>query len=110
MKTDVNLHSKSNKQKNLEKKNYFFGGISSATDEKSSIRPRKSGDRIRGSGSVGQVIGSADPDPHENVSDPQRWNRTVTSLCLEVVIYCIGIHKGAWAERKVCCFWLKRTH
>jgi hypothetical protein len=34
MKTDVNVPSKSNKQKNFENKNLFFVGILSATDEK----------------------------------------------------------------------------
>ncbi len=26
-----------------------------------------------GSGSIGQRNGSADPDPHQNVMDPQHW-------------------------------------
>jgi hypothetical protein len=53
MKIDVNVPSKSNKQKNFEK-NIFFVGILSGTDEKSSIR---------------QWNGSADPDPYPNVKD-----------------------------------------
>ncbi len=39
MKTDVNVHLISNKQKNFET-TLIFGGILSATDEKSRIRIR----------------------------------------------------------------------
>ncbi len=53
-KTDVNVPSKSNKQKNL-----LFVGILSAIDEKA------------GSGSVSQGYGSADLDPYQNVKDQQ---------------------------------------
>ncbi len=52
MKTDVNVPSKNNKQKNFEKENLFFVGILSATDEKSRVRIRKSAVRTLGSGSV----------------------------------------------------------
>ncbi len=47
--TDVNVPSKSNNQNNYEKKHVF--AISSATDEK------------------------ADPDPYQNVTDPQHCLR-----------------------------------
>ena len=29
--------------------------------------------KIEGSGSISQRHGSADPDPHQNVMDPQHW-------------------------------------
>jgi hypothetical protein len=51
LKTDVNVHSKSNKQKT-------FFGIMKATDENSRIRIRKSVVRIRGFGSVPKSHGS----------------------------------------------------
>ncbi len=41
------------------KKNLFFVGILKATDE--------------GSGSLSQCYGSVDPDPFQNVTEPQRW-------------------------------------
>ncbi len=31
--------------------------------------------KIAGSGSISQRHGSADPDPHQNVMDPQHWLR-----------------------------------
>jgi hypothetical protein len=58
MKTDVNVHLKSKRQENFEKKNIFFVSILSATAEKSRIRIRKSGVLIRGSGSVPKCHGS----------------------------------------------------
>jgi hypothetical protein len=33
-------------------------------------------DKIEGSGSITQRHGSADPDPHQNVMDPQRWSKS----------------------------------
>jgi hypothetical protein len=30
--------------------------------------------KIEGSGSICQKHGSADPDPHQNVMDPQHWH------------------------------------
>jgi hypothetical protein len=30
--------------------------------------------KITGSGSVSQRYGSADPDPYQNVTDPQHWH------------------------------------
>ncbi len=56
MKTDVNVPSKSNKQKNSEKTKLFFVGILSATDEKR-VRIRKSEERVHGSGSVPKYQG-----------------------------------------------------
>ncbi len=51
--TDVNVPSKSNKQKNLRKKNLFFVGFLTATDEKSRIWVQ-----IFGSGSIPKCHGS----------------------------------------------------
>jgi hypothetical protein len=31
--------------------------------------------KIEGSGSISRRHGSADPDPHQNVMDPQHWNK-----------------------------------
>ncbi len=58
MKNDVNT-SKSNKQKNFIKNFYFFVGLLKVNDKKA------------GSGSTSQRHGSADPDPHQNVMDPE---------------------------------------
>jgi hypothetical protein len=69
LKTEVNtlpIPSKSNKQKN-EKKTYFFVGILKATEEKSRIPPPPR-IQIR---SRKSVVRSADPDPYQNVKDPQ---------------------------------------
>ncbi len=35
-----------------------------------------------GSGSISQRHGSSDPDPHQNVMDPQHWNPPVRDLCI----------------------------
>jgi hypothetical protein len=60
LKNDVNVPSKSNKQKNFAKKEFFVGVLKV---------------KIAGSGSISQSHGSADsdqdPDPHQNVMDPQ---------------------------------------
>ncbi len=57
--SDVNVALKSNKQKN-------FGPVI-----------LKSLSKILGSGvrSVSKRYGSADPDPYQNVKDPQHWNK-----------------------------------
>jgi hypothetical protein len=60
MKTDVNVPSKSNKQKFFEK-NLVFVGILKATDDKCRIRIS----------TVSLWYGSADPDPYQNVKDPR---------------------------------------
>jgi hypothetical protein len=56
---------------------FFFVGILKATDKKSRIRICKSVVRIlvSGSGSISQLYESAgpDPDPYQNVTDPQHW-------------------------------------
>jgi hypothetical protein len=57
LKADVNVPSKSKKQKNFDK-NFVFDGILAATVEKA------------GSESEIQGYGSADPDPYQNVTDP----------------------------------------
>jgi hypothetical protein len=58
--TDVNVHTVSNKRKNLEKKTYFVG-ILKSTNEKSWIPIRD------------PLYGSKDPDPYQNVTDPEHW-------------------------------------
>jgi hypothetical protein len=52
LKTDVNVPWEKVIMKNTLKKNLFFAGILSATDEKTRIRIRKSVVRIRGSGRI----------------------------------------------------------
>ncbi len=50
-------------------RNFFkliFVGVLKVKDEKSMIRCSESG-------SISQRHGSADPDPHQNVMDPQHW-------------------------------------
>ncbi len=66
LKNDKNVPSKSNTQKNFFL-NYFFVGVLKVYDDNSG-----SGSE---SGSISQMHGSAeaDPDPHQNVIDPQHW-------------------------------------
>ncbi len=59
LKNDVNVASKSNKQKKFDKKKFLFH-IFKVTDEISRIRRS-------------QRYGSADPGPYQNVTDPQHW-------------------------------------
>ncbi len=54
----VPTESTGNKQIKL-KKNLFYFGILEVIDERA------------GSGSVNQVYGSKDPDPYQNVTDPE---------------------------------------
>jgi hypothetical protein len=61
MKNDVNVASKSNQQRNVEKKNEFLVAILEVPDENSRIRSRISGFE---SGSVSQSHGYPDPDPY----------------------------------------------
>ncbi len=61
LKNYVNVPLKSNKKKNL-----FFVGILKVNYENSRIR-----DPDPGSGSISQRHGSTDPDPHQNVMDPE---------------------------------------
>jgi hypothetical protein len=68
LKNDVNVPSKSNKQKKLCSKSNFL--LASGVSDENRIRPPGSGSES-GSGSIGQRHGSADPDPHQNVMDPQ---------------------------------------
>jgi hypothetical protein len=58
LKNDVNVHSTANKQK-TQKKKLLFVSVLEVNDE------------ISGSGSVCHRYGSADPDPYQNVTDPQ---------------------------------------
>ncbi len=74
LENDVNVPSKSNKQKNVFKKVSFFGIV-------------KVNEKIAGSGSrsISQRHGSAgpDPDPHQNVMDPE---------------HCFGVIHFFWCE------------
>jgi hypothetical protein len=65
LKTGVNVLSKV-LNKNFEKK-LIFVGILSATDEISEAGSES------GPGFVSQWCGFADPDPYQNVTDPQHW-------------------------------------
>jgi hypothetical protein len=58
LKNDVNVPSKRNKQKHFFKISFLLESWKSMT-------------KIAGSGSISQRHGSADPDPHQNVMDPQ---------------------------------------
>ncbi len=59
LKNDVNVASKSNKQKN------FFVAVLKVTDELAGS----------GSGSISRRYGSANPDPYQKVADLQRYNK-----------------------------------
>jgi hypothetical protein len=58
LKNDVNVPSKSNKQKKLRKIIFLLTSCRSLT-------------KIAGSGSISQRYGSADPDPYKNCMNPQ---------------------------------------
>ncbi len=62
LKNDVKVPSKSNKQKNFFIS--FFVGVFKVNNENSRIRIRIGSE---------QRHGSADPDPHQNVTDPEHW-------------------------------------
>ena len=66
LKNDVNVPSKSNKQKNFFL-NLFFVGVLKVNDENSRIGSE--------SGSISQrhVSADPDPDPYQNVMDPQHY-------------------------------------
>ncbi len=66
LKNDVNIPSKSNKQKNFFL-NLFCVGNLMVNGENSRIRIRI---RIW---IISQRHGSVDPDPHQNVMEPQHW-------------------------------------
>ncbi len=68
------------KKKNLKKKNFFF--ILQVTEDRSRIR---TGGASR-SGSISQRHGSADPDPHKNVRDPQHWLQYKENLSVILII------------------------
>jgi hypothetical protein len=61
LKNDVNVPSKTNKQKKFF---IFFIFL---------LASWRSMTKIAGSGSISQRHGSADPDPHQNVMDPEHW-------------------------------------
>ncbi len=60
MKNDVNVPSKSNKKKNFKKISFLFASLRSMT-------------KIAGSGFISQRhrFADPDPDPHQNVMDPE---------------------------------------
>jgi len=60
LKNYVNVPPKSNTQKKLEIKSFLIGVL-------------KANDEIARSGSISKSRGSADPDPYQNVTDPQHW-------------------------------------
>ncbi len=66
---------RSSYKKKIEK-NYFFASIKSL---------KKGVGSGVGSGSISQRYGSADPDPHQNVTDPQHWK--IYSLFILPVLY-----------------------
>ncbi len=43
-----------------------------------------------GSGSISQRHGSADPDPHQNVMDPEHWLEMVCRVYLMTHLYLEG--------------------
>jgi hypothetical protein len=67
------LQNVDNNFKNFEKNFNFLVAILKVTDENSKIRSR-----IR-------RYGSADPDPYQNVTDPQHWQM----LCTVASCYCL---------------------
>jgi hypothetical protein len=73
LKNYVNVHSKSNKQK---KKyfNLFFVGLLKVNDE---TENRRIWIRIQDPDPNSQRHGSADPDPHQNVMDPQHCHKYI---------------------------------
>jgi hypothetical protein len=67
LKTDVNVPTVSNKQKNL-----LFVGILKVTDEQGRIQIRN------------QLYGSKDPEPSQNVTDPKHWKIVLIMLPLSL--------------------------
>ncbi len=63
--------------KKLEKTPFFLLAFWKPLTKKSwlRIRIRAKMSRIRGSGSVPRCPGSADPDPYQNITDPQHWQQ-----------------------------------
>jgi hypothetical protein len=62
VKTKDNVPAGTLKEKNMRKKYFFFASLKSL---KKGVGSRD------GSGSISQRYGSADLDPHQNVTDPQ---------------------------------------
>ncbi len=69
LKNNVNVPTKSNKQENLEKNCVLLVSW-------------RSMEKIAGSGSISHRHGSGDPDPYQNVTDPQHW----VHVCSEEVL------------------------
>jgi hypothetical protein len=85
LKNDVNVASKSNKQKKLCKKiNFLLASWRSMT------KTAGSGSE---SGSISQTHGSADPDPDQpqNVMDPQHWKIVWKTLIPTVMWLLYGV-------------------
>ncbi len=86
--------SKCNKQKNFLK-NYFFVGILG-----------RSMTKIAGSGSASGLIsqrhGSADPDPPQNVMDPQHWEKDNLG-CKDSVVWDWELHMILFSFLKLPC-------
>jgi hypothetical protein len=68
--TDVNVPSKSNKQKISEKDKAFVENFSATHKKSESGAGAKFGSDSE-SGPISQWYRSADPDPYQNVPDPQ---------------------------------------
>jgi hypothetical protein len=71
LKTYVSVPKVSNKEKNVEKQTYFV----LANEEQSKLQI----------GSVLQWCGSADPDPYQNVADPEHCFKPLSTLGRQVV-------------------------
>jgi hypothetical protein len=65
LKNDVNIPSKSNKQKTFVFKLAFCWRLK--------VNDKKIAGSESGSGSNSQRNGSEDPDQHQNVMDPEQW-------------------------------------
>jgi hypothetical protein len=72
LENDVNVPSKSDKQKNLEIKISFFNFLLASWRSLTKIAGSGAGAGTK-SRPVSQRYGSADPYPHQNVTDPQHW-------------------------------------
>jgi hypothetical protein len=71
LKNDANVAASKSNNKKMERKKLFLAAVLKVTYENYRIRIQI---RIR---SVGQRYESADPDPYQNVTDPQHWLRSI---------------------------------
>ncbi len=82
----ANVPSKRNKHKNLLRKFFFLASWWSLT-------------KIAGSGPVSQSYVSEDPDPDQNVTDPEHWcaaYRYLLGACLRLEPWRWPLRKGKW--------------